>query len=344
MEKIKDFLKNIIVFIILILITFYIIFKNQSPVEIFQLIMNTDFKFILCGMIAMIIYFLIEAINVKLILSAFKEKISVLKMFKFTCIGFFFSAITPASTGGQPVEIYYMHKEKYQSAHATIALLIEYCCFQIIEILLGIIGAIANIGMINGKFFFIFLLGLFMCSIALFLMLAGVFSRRLSRKMVNFAIKVMKLFKIKNIEEKEKAMLNWLKQYNGSSRFIKTHKGIFIRSLVIVLFQLLVYYTVPYFIYRSFGFNDAGILRVISMQALLFTSVSALPLPGSIGISEIVFLLIFGTIYPANVSKSAMILNRAVTFYFMVILCALTVMINSMILKKKEKAIKSETL
>ena len=31
MEKIKDFLKNIIVFIILIAITFYIIFKNQSP-------------------------------------------------------------------------------------------------------------------------------------------------------------------------------------------------------------------------------------------------------------------------------------------------------------------------
>ena len=237
-----------------------------------------------------------------------------------------------------------MHKEKYKSAHATIALLIEYCCFQIIEIFLGIVGAIANINIINGKLFFVFLIGIFMCSCALFLMLAGVFSRRLSKKMVNFAIKVMKLLKIKNIEEKEKAMHNWLKQYNGSSRFIKTHKGIFVRSLVIVLFQLLVYYTVPYFTYRAFGFNDVGILRVMSMQALLFTSVSALPLPGSIGISEIVFLLIFGTIYPTNVAKSAMILNRSVTFYFMVIICALVVMINSMILKKKENSIKSETL
>ena len=344
MEKIKDFLKNIVVFIILILITFYIIFKNQSPVEIFQLIMNTDFKFILCGIIAMFFYFLFEALNVKLIMAEFKEKVSLFKMIKYTCIGSFFSAITPASTGGQPVEIYYMHKEKYKSAHATIALLIEYCCFQIIEIFLGIVGAIANINIINGKLFFVFLIGIFMCSCALFLMLAGVFSRRLSKKMVNFAIKVMKLLKIKNIEEKEKAMHNWLKQYNGSSRFIKTHIGIFVRSLVIVLFQLLVYYTVPYFTYRAFGFNDVGILRVMSMQALLFTSVSALPLPGSIGISEIVFLLIFGTIYPTNVAKSAMILNRSITFYFMVIICALVVMINSMILKKKEKSIKSETL
>lgn len=337
MEKIKDFLKNIIFFIILIVITFYIIFKNQSPSEIFQLIANTDIRFILCGIFAMILYIFFEALNVKLILSAFKEKVNIFQMMKFTMIGSFFSAITPASTGGQPVEIYYMHKENIKSAHATIALLIEFCCFQIIEIVLGIIGAIMNYKIISLRLLLIFILGLMMCSFALFLMLAGVFSRRLSRKMVNFAIRVMKFFKIKNIEAKEEAMLNWLKQYNGCSRFIKTHKGIFFRSLLIVFFQLAAYYTVPYLVYRAFGFNDVGIIRVVFMQALLFTSVSALPLPGSIGISEIVFLLIFGTIYPASILKSAMVLNRTISFYAMVIIYAIAVMINSIILDKKKK-------
>ena len=73
------------------------------------------------------------------------------------------------------------------------------------------------------------------------------------------------------------------------------------------------------------------------MQALLFTSVSALPLPGSIGISEIVFLLIFGTIYPTNIGSSAMILNRTVSFYLIVIICAIVVMVNSLLLNKTNK-------
>ena len=337
MEKLKDFLKNIIVFILLIVITFFVIFKNQSPSEIFQLIAGTKLRYITCGLLAMFLYFFLESLNVKLIMTEFKEKISVFKMLKFTLIGFFFSAITPAATGGQPVEIYYMHKEKYKTAHGTIALLIEFCCFQIIEISLGIVGAIANYKLMNWKLFLIFVLGLIMCSCALFLMLAGIFSRRLSKKMVRFAIKVMKFLRIKNIEAKEQAMMRWLKQYNGSSRFIKTHKGIFLRSLVIVLFQLIAYYSVPYFVYRAFGFNEVGIIRIITMQALLFTSVSALPLPGSIGISEIVFLLIFGTIYPTNIGSSAMILNRTVSFYLIVIICAIVVMVNSLLLNKTNK-------
>ena len=335
MEKLKDFLKNIIVFVLLILITFYVIFKNQSPSEIFQLIAGTKLRYIACGLVAMFFYYFFEALNVKLIMTEFKEKISIAKMLKFTYIGSFFSAITPAATGGQPVEIYYMHKENYKTAHGTVALLIEFCCFQIIEITLGIIGAIVNYKLMNWKLLLVFALGLFMCSCALFLMLAGIFSRRLSKKMVRFAIKVMKLLRIKNIEAKEQAMMRWLKQYNGSSRFIKTHKGIFLRSLVIVLFQLISYYTVPYFVYRAFGFNDVGIIRIVTMQALLFTSVSAIPLPGSIGISEIVFLLIFGAVYPTGICGSAMILNRTVSFYLPIAICAVVVMVNSILLNKK---------
>ena len=57
MEKLKDFLKNIIVFILLIVITFFVIFKNQSPSEIFQLITETKLRYIACGLLAMFLYF-----------------------------------------------------------------------------------------------------------------------------------------------------------------------------------------------------------------------------------------------------------------------------------------------
>jgi len=49
MEKSKHtkLLRNIILFISLILITFYIIFKDQSISEIFNIVKNIDKKFVL---------------------------------------------------------------------------------------------------------------------------------------------------------------------------------------------------------------------------------------------------------------------------------------------------------
>ena len=49
MEKSKytKLLRNIILFISLILITFYIIFKDQSISEIFNIVKNIDKKFVL---------------------------------------------------------------------------------------------------------------------------------------------------------------------------------------------------------------------------------------------------------------------------------------------------------
>ena len=43
----KKSIRNILLFLILIFITFYIIFKDQNPTEIFELVRNADLKFVL---------------------------------------------------------------------------------------------------------------------------------------------------------------------------------------------------------------------------------------------------------------------------------------------------------
>ena len=42
----KKSIRNLILFIALIFITFYIIFKDQNPKEIFDIVRNADLKFI----------------------------------------------------------------------------------------------------------------------------------------------------------------------------------------------------------------------------------------------------------------------------------------------------------
>ena len=65
----------------------------------------------------------------------------------------------------------------------------------------------------------------------------------------------------------------------------------------------------------------------VGVQSLLFISVSALPLPGSVGASESGFLILFKLLFPASVLNEAMILSRGVSFYLFVFLCGIFILV-----------------
>ena len=222
-KTIKKFIRNIIFFVILIVLTFWIIFKDQDMNELFNIIRMAKKSYVLLGFFVMLLFFFMEAYNIKSILKTFGEKISIFKAYKFTLIGFFFSAITPAASGGQPMEIYYMKKEKISGAHATMALLIQLCGFQISTLSLGIICAIINPGILKGGLLFLFLVGVTINGFALFLMLVCVFSKRLTAKLINIFVKIMRFFKVKNIEKKQEDLnqqiFNWMKNLYPSTNY-----------------------------------------------------------------------------------------------------------------------------
>ena len=144
MNNYKKTIKNLIIFILLIIITFALIFQNQDFGKILNIAFSVNKIYVLLGIIAMTCYFILEGANIKNILNALGENTTLTKAFKYSLIGFFFSGITPAATGGQPMEIYTMHKDGIKVAYGTMALLLELCSFQMITCICGIIGAIIN--------------------------------------------------------------------------------------------------------------------------------------------------------------------------------------------------------
>ena len=321
--------RNLIFFVGLIVLTFGLIFKDQDMGSLLNVLKFVDNKFIILGILIMLLYYLTEAYNIRSILKSFGEKISIFNALKFTWIGFFFSAITPAASGGQPVEIYYMTKERISGAKATMALLIQLCGFQISTISLGIICAIINPGILQDGITFLFLVGLAINGFALAMMLIFIFSKRLTKKVVNIFIKILKFFKIKNVDTKKEIIEEGLLKYNESSIYIKSHKLEFIKAILRVFIQIIFYYSIPYCVYRAFGLNTYSFFQIFTMQAVLYTTVSGLPLPGAIGVSETVFLKIFGVAFGTELLSVAMLLSRGITFYLFVIISLLVVIINA---------------
>lgn len=331
----KKILRDLIIFILLIILTFWFIFRHQDLKELRDILSSANILFIIVALFIMLLYFLTQAYNVKKLLQSLGEHVSITKMLKYVFIEFFFSAITPASTGGQPMEVYYMAKDGINPAKSTLALLIQVCSFHICAISLGIICAIFIPHIFDGYLIWLFILGIFINGTALAFMLICIFSKKITNWIINLLLKILILLKANNINEKEKKINNYLANYQESSIFIKNHKKEFIKSIIRVFIQVILYYTIPFFIYKSFNLNAYNILEIFAMQAILFSTVSGIPLPGSIGANEFVFLRIFGKVFGLELLGSAIILNRGINFYLFVIISAIVVII-TIFQKKKD--------
>ena len=336
-NKIRKIITNLIIFILLIILTFYLVLKDQDFSQMSSILKTVKKEFILLGILAMCIYVSCEAINIRRILKELEEKVSFFSAIKYTLSGFFFSAITPAASGGQPMEIYYMHKDNISVAHSTLTLLMQLCSFQIISISFGIISAIIHFDVLKNGLIYLFILGIALNSSALALLVIAIYSKRLSEVLIKFSVKVLKFFRIRNIEEKQEKLEKELASYQTSAIYIKEHKLLMVKTLLTTAVQLLAYYSVTYWVYLAFGLNTYNIWQILTLQAVLYATVSGIPSPGAVGVSEGGFLGIFRKAFPEATISSAMLLSRGVNFYLLIIVSVIVVIVNTFREKKVAK-------
>lgn len=329
----KKFIRNILFFIFIIVITFTVIFKNSNFNQIISTIFSVNYKFIILAVISMFMYFFFEALNIRYILNSLNIKISVLSAMRYTLVGFFGSGITPGGGGGQPVEIYYMKKDGIRVSASMITLMIELLSFHLITIFFGLVGLFFNRTMLVKGSIYIFIIGLIVKLVVLIIMLIGLFSRKLSKKIVSFVLLILSKIKYFNTENIALSINNWVDDYNKGALYVKKHKNVFMASVLYTLFQVFMHYSVTFFVYKSLGFSSYSYLQIVLVQAILYVSTASIPLPGAVGISETAFLMIYSTIF-GNTLTSAMILQRFITFYLFIII-SLIVVIYSTYKRKK---------
>lgn len=338
MKKKKRIIQNFILFIILIVITFGILFKDQDVSNIFKILLNVNKLYILAACISIFGYVFCEALNAKRNLTALNEKVGILKCIKYTLANVFFSGITPSSTGGQPMEIYYMHKDGVKVSNATLCVLIQSCGFQIVTLIFAIISLFFNVGYMNVALWILFIIGFVLNSIILLVYIIAIFSKKISNWAINLLVKILKKIKIKNVEEKEENIKKGLESYQSSAKYIKENKSVILKTLLTTIFQIFFLYSVTYFVCCSLGKSGYSILKIVSMQAVVYTSTSGIPLPGAVGVSEGNFITMFKNVFTQDISTSAMLLSRGISFYLLLLISGIIIILNTIL--KKDKNIK----
>ena len=338
-KRYVKYLFNFAIFFALIYLTFRILLKDQNMDELANTITSAKLHYILLGVLCMIVFYVCESFNMRRTLRALGEKCNMLTAIKYTLIGAFFSAITPAASGGQPMQIFFMHRDGIKVSSSTISLLLNLMSFQTITIVLELVSACFLHEYMDAGVKIIFVIGVILNFSSLVLIIVGMTSKKLSNALVKFVAKVLKFFKVKNYEKKEQSMNEALEMYNESAKYIRGNKTILFKQFSVGIFQQIVYYSIPFFVVLALGLPRQSYILTVALQSMVFGSVSGIPSPGAVGVSEGAFVEIFRNIYPEHMIKSATLLNRGINFYIFMLISGIIVTVNQIKEKKNGEII-----
>ena len=318
-NKLISNLKNVIILILIMFLTYFFIFSKVNMNDIWHIIINSNHIFIITAIISMFFFFVMEALNIKMLFRNMDTKISILSSIKYSLIGFFFSGITPAATGGQPVEIYYMAKEGIPGYQSSLVLVIQLLSYKIAALSLALIGFYLNYAYLTTLSKLLFLCGFIVYLFPLTLLIMCIFKPSFVKKLVSIVINFLKKIGIKKGLDNQEKINNAINQYNESSMLIRKNRFILIKSILLSFGGITCCYLVSYLVFKALGYMDLNIMTIFWRQSMLYAMASWFPLPGAVGASEMTYLNLFGFINNHDILVSGLLLYRGITFYFYII-------------------------
>ena len=124
MKKNKKIIFNTVFLLLVFVLTIYGVFHGEDLGDVMEVIENADKCWLLPG-IALVAFFIWgESVIIWYMMRSYGIHLKKTSCFLFSSVGFFFSCIPPSASGGQPMQIYYMKKEKVSIPVATVILMI----------------------------------------------------------------------------------------------------------------------------------------------------------------------------------------------------------------------------
>ena len=346
MTQIKKILKyalNIALILVITLLTLHLIFKEQELPEIIRDLKSADKRWIAGGAAAVVAFVAGESVIIHYMLRVLEQKTSFFRCLKYSFIGFFFSYITPSSTGGQPMQMYHMKKDKIKIGYSTLIMLLITIAYKSVLILLALGFLIFNFGTVEQyagdmKWLIVlgFVLNLSFIALLLLVFLKPIWARALGIKTVGLLSK-LRVIKRKNKDKYTEKVIRICDTYAMGADYIKKNTAVVFKIFVLTALQRICLFSVTWIVYKAYGLSGTRFIDILTLQIIIAVAVEMLPLPGAAGISEGCFLLTFTEIFGEELVKPALLINRGLTFYLILLIGAAVTFGAHIINIKREK-------
>lgn len=302
---------------------------GQVPSMIRQL-GQLDGRWIALSAVFLAGYVLLRALTLHAYLVSEKCPVGFWKSLAVTGIGQFYSAITPSSSGGQPLEVFAMARWGVPGPVATAAVSVQFICFQVALIALGAAlwlasraQVAAQLGGVRWFAAFGFLLN---ALLPLMVFLLGA-NRRLTGALTRGALRLAARLKlIRRPEAAQHKLDRIVGEYQGSVTALFRKPRAALMLMLLSLAQIVLLMSIIVGVHRAFALPRASGLTLVTLQTLLYISASFMPLPGSSGAQEYGFTVFFRGIFPDSMMLSAIFCWRTFTFYILLLFGFLSVL------------------
>ena len=122
-------------------------------------------------------------------------------------------------------------------------------------------------------------------------------------------------------------------QYRATAVYLKEHVKVLIEVFGITVFQRFALFAATWFVYRAFGLSGTSAVVIVILQGTIAVAVDMLPLPGGMGISEQLFLRIFGS----QLLLPGMILSRGLGYYTELFISAIFTIVANFTIGRREE-------
>lgn len=311
-------------FIGLAVLTFYVVLREQDPEELFAAIRQMKKGYLLLAVAIALFFVSAEGILIWFLLHVIGNKTGLLRCLKYSFTGFFYSGITPSATGGQPMQLYYMKKDGHKLADSTVVLMSVATAYKLVLVLMGIGIAIfwwKGLVFHLGKYLPLYFIGLFLNAALVAVLLAIMLNAPGMEKFIKAVERLaIKIHILKPSEKRTERIHSVVEQYRDTVNFLKEHLGAIAFLLLFTLIQRCSVFVLTYFVYLGMGLSGANALVIMALQAVVYIAVDMLPLPGSQGVTELMYAAVFSRIFVGGTLTVSLCVTRGINFYLVLLI------------------------
>ncbi len=344
-KKNRKYLLNLtIIFFVALGFTAFTLFTDDNLTQVLDAFSQAN-AWVIVGILGMmLLVVLIESTILFILARLYTTRYNLRKGIGNFFIGIFFSHITPSSSGGQFAQAYTFKKQGIDLANAASILVMHFLLYQIAQVFFGALALIfrfnqfsSQIGsVVFGDFSFsivaLSLIGFGINFLIIFGILILAKSRFIHNVLINGIVTLLgKMRILKNPTQVKETVHVQIENFRIELKRLQANKAVTWVLLIMFFIRMAIANAIPYvsaLAFPTINLGNSNLFDGIFMSAYLQVIVAFVPLPGAVGFSEFFFSYLFSSLFGGYSQTIApQLIWRGVTFYLMLILGAITLVI-----------------
>ncbi len=303
-----------------------------------EIIAASDWRFALITLAVLLVTVACICFEYVVVIKATTGKTRIRTGMKVALLGKFYDNVTPFGTGGQPMQIYYLHKKGLSGGASSAVVLTKYFVWMLCWLFVSLVlmawacGAGILSGLDDATRIVLLVTGwvgmginvLVPLSILLFAVVPK-FANKLASLVVGLG------YKVKIVKDKDKTLAKAHKvvsDFRTTFKIISRRPLLFITLIVLCLIEVFLNFSLPYFLMRTFsgitsvdlGTDFSTLIAVTAINVYVAFGVSFIPTPGNTGAMEGMGALAFSMFVTGAVQFWSMFTWRFATYYIYILI------------------------